>query len=294
MKKIVLFVLICFIFVGCNKRPILTYQNDEFEIFYEYDPTYEIDKNNLKNSFTFLTDDEIEYYKENKSKKILEQLEKENFVRSIINNLKNETFTFSEYKVLEDRIKDLNYNEADLKLEKLNQFLKEYKVQNETLTKLFLEFYDKKLSDDEIIKKLYESKELSLFLISPENIVKEKYQYFVKKQKVFDKVEPYIKEANKDLILPEEFYYYLLEKKYILLEEINVFKNNEIAKIELTKLYIDKTGNYINTIKEYRNYKELKEDEQRKREKKYDNDNDFILGAAIGATTSAVILNSIK
>lgn len=294
MKKIIMFVLICFIFVGCNKRPILIFQNDEFEIFYEYDPTYEIDKNNLKNSFTFLTDDEIEYYKENKSKKILEQLEKENFVRSIINNLKNETFTFSEYKVLEDRIKDLNYNEADLKLEKLNQFLKEYKVQNETLTKLFLEFYDKKLSDDEIIKKLYESKELSLFLISPENIVKEKYQYFVKKQKVFDKVEPYIKEANKDLILPEEFYYYLLEKKYILPEEINVFKNNEIAKIELTKLYIDKTGNYINTIKEYRNYKELKEDEQRKREKKYDNDNDFILGAAIGATTSAVILNSIK
>ena len=291
MKKIVLFVLICFIFVGCNKRPILTYQNDEFEIFYEYDPTYEIDKNNLKNSFTFLTDDEIEYYKENKSKKILEQLEKENFVRSIINNLKNETFTFSEYKVLEDRIKDLNYNEADLKLEKLNQFLKEYKVQNETLTKLFLEFYDKKLSDDEIIKKLYESKELSLFLISPENIVKEKYQYFVEKQKVFDKVESYIKEANKDLILPEEFYYYLLEKKYILPEEINVFKNNEIAKIELTKLYTDKTGNYINTIKEYRNYKELKEEEQRK---KNDNDHDFILGAAIGATTSAVILNSIK
>ena len=238
-----------------------------------------------------MTDDEIEYYKENKSKKILEQLEKENFVRSIINNLKNETFTFSEYKVLEDRIKDLNYNEADLKLEKLNQFLKEYKVQNETLTKLFLEFYDKKLSDDEIIKKLYESKELSLFLISPENIVKEKYQYFVEKQKVFDKVEPYIKEANKDLILPEEFYYYLLEKKYILPEEINVFKNNEIAKIELTKLYIDKTGNYINTIKEYRNYKELKEEEQRK---KNDNDHDFILGAAIGATTSAVILNSIK
>lgn len=291
MKKIVLFVLICFIFVGCNKRPILIFQNDEFEIFYEYDPTYEIDKNNLKNSFTFLTDDEIEYYKENKSKKILEQLEKENFVRSIINNLKNETFTFSEYKVLEDRIKDLNYNEADLKLEKLNQFLKEYKVQNETLTKLFLEFYDKKLSDDEIIKKLYESKELSLFLISPENIVKEKYQYFVEKQKVFDKVEPYIKEANKDLILPEEFYYYLLEKKYILPEEINVFKNNETAKIELTKLYIDKTGNYINTIKEYRNYKELKEEEQRK---KNDNDHDFILGAAIGATTSAVILNSIK
>lgn len=291
MKKIVLFVLICFIFVGCNKRPILIFQNDEFEIFYEYDPTYEIDKNNLKNSFTFLTDDEIEYYKENKSKKILEQLEKENFVRSIINNLKNETFTFSEYKVLEDRIKDLNYNEADLKLEKLNQFLKEYKVQNETLTKLFLEFYDKKLSDDEIIKKLYESKELSLFLISPENIVKEKYQYFVEKQKVFDKVEPYIKEANKDLILPEEFYYYLLEKKYILPEEINVFKNNEIAKIELTKLYTDKTGNYINTIKEYRNYKELKEEEQRK---KNDNDHDFILGAAIGATTSAVILNSIK
>ena len=291
MKKIIMFVLICFIFVGCNKRPILIFQNDEFEIFYEYDPTYEIDKNNLKNSFTFLTDDEIEYYKENKSKKILERLEKENFVRSIINNLKNETFTFSEYKVLEDRIKDLNYNEADLKLEKLNQFLKEYKVQNETLTKLFLEFYDKKLSDDEIIKKLYESKELSLFLISPENIVKEKYQYFVEKQKVFDKVEPYIKEANKDLILPEEFYYYLLEKKYILPEEINVFKNNEIAKIELTKLYIDKTGNYINTIKEYRNYKELKEEEQRK---KNDNDHDFILGAAIGATTSALILNSIK
>lgn len=291
MKKIIMFVLICFIFVGCNKRPILIFQNDEFEIFYEYDPTYEIDKNNLKNSFTFLTDDEIEYYKENKSKKILEQLEKENFVRSIINNLKNETFTFSEYKVLEDRIKDLNYNEADLKLEKLNQFLKEYKVQNETLTKLFLEFYDKKLSDDEIIKKLYECKELSLFLISPENIVKEKYQYFVEKQKVFDKVEPYIKEANKDLILPEEFYYYLLEKKYILPEEINVFKNNEIAKIELTKLYTDKTGNYINTIKEYRNYKELKEEEQRK---KNDNDHDFILGAAIGATTSAVILNSIK
>ena len=286
-----MFVLICFIFVGCNKRPILIFQNDEFEIFYEYDPTYEIDKNNLKNSFTFLTDDEIEYYKENKSKKILERLEKENFVRSIINNLKNETFTFSEYKVLEDRIKDLNYNEADLKLEKLNQFLKEYKVQNETLTKLFLEFYDKKLSDDEIIKKLYESKELSLFLISPENIVKEKYQYFVEKQKVFDKVEPYIKEANKDLILPEEFYYYLLEKKYILPEEINVFKNNEIAKIELTKLYTDKTGNYINTIKEYRNYKELKEEEQRK---KNDNDHDFILGAAIGATTSALILNSIK
>ena len=291
MKKIIMFVLICFIFVGCNKRPILIFQNDEFEIFYEYDPTYEIDKNNLKNSFTFLTDDEIEYYKENKSKKILEQLEKENFVRSIINNLKNETFTFSEYKVLEDRIKDLNYNEADLKLEKLNQFLKEYKVQNETLTKLFLEFYDKKLSDDEIIKKLYESKELSLFLISPENIVKEKYQYFVEKQKVFDKVEPYIKEANKDLILPEEFYYYLLEKKYILPEEINVFKSNEIAKIELTKLYTNKTGNYINTIKEYRNYKELKEEEQRK---KNDNDHDFILGAAIGATTSAVILNSIK
>ena len=70
-----------------------------------------------------------------------------------------------------------------------------------------------------------------------------------------------------------------------------MFQNNEIAKIELTKLYTDKTGNYINTIKEYRNYKELKEEEQRK---KYDNDNDFILGAAIGATTSAVILNSIK
>lgn len=291
MKKIIMFVLSCFIFVGCNERPILSYQNDEFKIFYEFDPNYEIDKDNLNKSFSFLNDDEIEYYKKNKNKTLLKQLEKENFVRSTINDLKNEIFTSSEYEVLEDRIKDLNYNETDLKLEKLNQFLKEYKIQNETLSKLFVEFYQKNLSDDEIIKKLYESKELSLFLISPENIVKEKYKYFVEKQKVFDKIEPYIKEANKDLILPEEFYYYLLEKKYILPEEINVFQNNEIAKIELTKLYTDKTGNYINTIKEYRNYKELKEEEQRK---KYDNDNDFILGAAIGATTSAVILNSIK
>lgn len=291
MKKIIMFLLSCFIFVGCNERPILTYQNDEFMIFYEFDPNYEINKNNLKESFSFLSDDEIKLYKENKSKALLKQLEKENFVRSTINDLKNEIFTSSEYEILEDRIKDLDYNETDLKLEKLNQFLKEYKIQNETLSKLFIEFYQKNLSDDEIIKKLYESKELSLFLISPENIVKEKYKYFVEKQKVFDKIEPYIKEANKDLILPEEFYYYLLEKKYILPEEINVFKNNEIAKIELTKLYIDKTGNYINTIKEYRNYKELKEEEQRK---KYDNDDDFILGAAIGATTSAVILNSIK
>lgn len=291
MKKIVLFVLICFIFVGCNERPILTYQDDEFKIFYEFDPNYEIDKDNLNKSFSFLNDDEIEYYKKNKNKTLLKQLEKENFVRSTINDLKNEIFTSSEYEVLEDRIKDLDYNETDLKLEKLNQFLKEYKIQNETLSKLFVEFYQKNLSDDEIVKNLYESKELSLFLISPENIVKEKYKYFVEKQKVFDKVEPYIKEANKDLILPEEFYYYLLEKKYILPEEINVFQNNEIAKIELTKLYTDKTGNYINTIKEYRDYKELKEEEQRK---KYDNDNDFILGAAIGATTSAVILNSIK
>lgn len=291
MKKIIMFVLSCFIFVGCNERPILSYQNDEFKIFYEFDPNYEIDKDNLKKSFSFLSDDEIELYKKNKNKILLKQLEKENFVRSKINDLKNEIFTSSEYEVLEDRIKDLDYNETELKLEKLNQFLKEYKIQNEALSKLFVEFYQKNLSDDEIIKKLYESKELSLFLISPENIVKEKYKYFVEKQKIFDKIEPYIKEANKDLILPEEFYYYLLEKKYILPEEINVFQNNEIAKIELTKLYTDKTGNYINTIKEYRDYKELKEEEQRK---KYDNDNDFILGAAIGATTSAVILNSVK
>ena len=291
MKKIIMFVLSCLIFVGCNERPILSYQNDEFKISYEFDPNYEIDKDNLKESFSFLNDDEIELYKKNKSNTLFKQLEKENFVRSTINDLKNEIFTSSEYEVLEDRIKDLDYNKTDLKLEKLNQFLKEYKIQNETLSKLFVEFYQKNLSDDEIVKKLYESKELPLFLISPENIVKEKYKYFVEKQKVFDKVEPYIKEANKDLILPEEFYYYLLEKKYISPEEINVFKNNEIAKIELTKLYTDKTGNYINTIKEYRNYKELKEEEQRK---KYDNDNDFILGAAIGATTSAVILNSIK
>ena len=283
--------LTCFIFVGCNERPILSYQNDEFKIFYEFDPNYEIDKDNLKKSFSFLSDDEIELYKKNKNKTLLKQLEKENFVRSTINDLKNEIFTSSEYEVLENRIKDLDYNETDLKLEKLNQFLKEYKIQNETLSKLFAEFYQKNLSDDEIIKKLYESKELSLFLISPENIVKEKYKYFVEKQKVFDKIEPYIKEANKDLILPQEFYYYLLEKKYILPEEINVFQNNEIAKMELTKLYTDKTGNYINTIKEYRDYKELKEEEQRK---KYNNDNDFILGAAIGATTSAVILNSVK
>lgn len=291
MKKIIMFVLSCFIFVGCNERPILTYQNDEFKIFYEFDPNYEIDKDNLNKSFSFLNDDEIELYKKNKNKTLLKQLEKENFVRSTINDLKNEIFTSSEYEVLEDRIKNLDYNETELKLEKLNQFLKEYKIQNETLSKLFVEFYQKNLSDNEIIKKLYESKELSLFLISPENIVKEKYKYFVEKQKVFDKIEPYIKEANKDLILPQEFYYYLLEKKYILPEEINVFQNNEIAKIELTKLYTDKTGNYINTIKEYRNYKELKEEEQRK---KNDNDHDFILGAAIGATTSAVILNSIK
>lgn len=291
MKRIIMFLLTCFIFVGCNERPILTYQDDEFKIFYELDPNYEINKDNLKESFSFLSDDEIKLYKENKSKALLKQLEKENFVRSIINDLKNETFTFSEYEVLENRIKNLNYNETDLKLEKLNQFLKEYKIQNETLAKLFLEFYNKNLTDDEIIKKLYESKELSLFLISPENIVKEKYRYFVEKQKVFDKIEPYIKEANKDLILPNEFYYYLLEKKYILPEEINVFQNNEIAKIELTKLYTDKTGNYINTIKEYRNYKELKEEEERK---KYNNDNDFILGTAIGAATSAVILNSVK
>lgn len=291
MKKIIMLLLTCFIFVGCNERPILSYQNDEFKIFYEFDPNYEIDKDNLKKSFSFLSDDEIELYKKNKNKTLLKQLEKENFVRSTINDLKNEIFTSSEYEVLENRIKDLDYNETDLKLEKLNQFLKEYKIQNETLSKLFAEFYQKNLSDDEIIKKLYESKELSLFLISPENIVKEKYKYFVEKQKVFDKIEPYIKEANKDLILPQEFYYYLLEKKYILPEEINVFQNNEIAKMELTKLYTDKTGNYINTIKEYRDYKELKEEEQRK---KYNNDNDFILGAAIGATTSAVILNSVK
>lgn len=291
MKKIIMFLLSCFIFVGCNERPILSYQNDEFKIFYEFDPNYEIDKDNLKKSFSFLSDDEIELYKKNKNKTLLKQLEKENFVRSTINDLKNEIFTSSEYEVLEDRIKDLDYNETDLKLEKLNQFLKEYKIQNETLSKLFVEFYHKNLSDDEIIKKLYESKELSLFLISPENIVKEKYKYFVEKQKVFDKIEPYIKEANKDLILPNEFYYYLLEKKYILPEEINVFKNNEIAKVELTKLYTDKTGNYINTIKEYRDYKELKEEEQRK---KYNNDNDFFIGATIGAATSAVILNSMK
>ena len=83
------------------------------------------------------------------------------------------------------------------------------------------------------------------------------------------------------------------------LEEASKSKREKGSKFEIliknwfltTKLYTDKTGNYINTIKEYRNYKELKEEEQRK---KYDNDNDFILGAAIGATTSAVILNSIK
>lgn len=287
MKKIILIILISFMFVACNKKPILIYENDELKISYEYDDRNELDKNNLKKNFTFLTDDEIELYTKNRSEKMLKQLEKENLIRSAINILKNSNLiSLSEYEVLEDRIKDLNYNETDLKLEKLNQFLKEVKLQNETLNKLFIEFYHQNLSNDEIIKKLYQSKEISLFLISPENITKEKYQHFVEIQKVFDKIEPYIKEANKDLILPEKFYYYLLEKKYISSEEINVFLNNETAKIELTNLYIKKTGTYIDTIKEYRTNKEEEE------EMKMDKNASMISGATAGIA-SAIILNSL-
>lgn len=287
MKKIILIILISFMFVACNKKPILIYENDELKISYEYDDRNELDKNNLKKNFTFLTDDEIELYTKNRSGKMLKQLEKENLIRSAINNLKNSNLiSLSEYEVLEDRIKNLNYNETDLKLEKLNQFLKEVKLQNETLNKLFIEFYHQNLSDDEIIKKLYQSKKKSLFLISPENITKEKYQHFIKIQKVFDKIEPYIKEANKDLILPEKFYYYLLEKKYISSEEINVFLNNETAKIELTNLYIKKTGTYIDTIKEYRINKE--EEEEMKRDK-----NASMISGATAGIASAIILNSL-
>lgn len=287
MKKIILFILISFIFVACNKKPILIYENDELKISYEYDDRNELDENNLKKNFTFLTDDEIELYTKNRSGKMLKQLEKENLIRSAINNLKNSNLiSLSEYEVLEDRIKNLNYNETDLKLEKLNQFLKEVKFQNETLNKLFIEFYYQNLSEDEIIKKLYQSKEISLFLINPENIVKEKYQDFVERQKVFDKIEPYIKEANKDLILPEKFYYYLLEKKYISFEEINVFLNNETAKIELTNLYIKKTGTYIDTIKEYNSNKE--EEEEMKRDK-----NASMVSGATAGIASAIILNSL-
>lgn len=287
MKKIILFILISFMFVACNKKPILIYENDELKISYEYDDRYKVDVNNLKNSFTFLSDDEIELYMNNRSGKMLKQLEKENLIRSAINNLKNvNLISLSEYEVLEDRIKNLNYNETDLKLEKLNQFLKEVKLQNETLNKLFIEFYHQNLSDDEIIKKLYQSKKISLFLISPENITKEKYQHFVERQKVFDKIEPYIKEANKDLILPEKFYYYLLEKKYISSEEINVFLNNETAKVELTNLYIKKTGTYIDTIKEYNSNKE--EEEEMKRNK----NSSMVTGATAGIAT-AIILNKL-
>lgn len=287
MKKIILIILISFMFVACNKKPILIYENDELKISYEYDDRNELDKNNLKKNFTFLTDDEIELYTKNRSGKMLKQLEKENLIRSAINNLKNSNLiSLSEYEVLEDRIKNLNYNETDLKLEKLNQFLKEVKLQNETLNKLFIEFYHQNLSDDEIIKKLYQSKKKSLFLISPENITKEKYQHFIEIQKVFDKIEPYIKEANKDLILPEKFYYYLLEKKYISSEEINVFLNNETAKIELTNLYIKKTGTYIDTIKEYRTNKE--EEEEMKRDK-----NASMISGATAGIASAIILNSL-
>lgn len=287
MKKIILIILISFMFVACNKKPILIYENDELKISYEYDDRNELDKNNLKKNFTFLTDDEIELYTKNRSGKMLKQLEKENLIRSAINNLKNSNLiSLSEYEVLEDRIKNLNYNETDLKLEKLNQFLKEVKLQNETLNKLFIEFYHQNLSDDEIIKKLYQSKKKSLFLISPENITKEKYQHFIEIQKVFDKIEPYIKEANKDLILPEKFYYYLLEKKYISSEEINVFLNNETAKIELTNLYIKKTGTYIDTIKEYRINKE--EEEEMKRDK-----NASMISGATAGIASAIILNSL-
>ena len=287
MKKIILIILISFMFVACNKKPILIYENDELKISYEYDDRNELDKNNLKKNFTFLTNDEIELYTKNRSGKMLKQLEKENLIRSAINILKNSNLiSLSEYEVLEDRIKDLNYNETDLKLEKLNQFLKEVKLQNETLNKLFIEFYHQNLSDDEIIKKLYQSKKKSLFLIRPENIAKEKYQHFVERQKVFDKIEPYIKEANKDLILPEKFYYYLLEKKYISSEEINVFLNNETAKVELTNLYIKKTGTYIDTIKEYRTNKEEEE------EMKMDKNASMISGATAGIA-SAIILNSL-
>lgn len=286
MKKIILFILISFMFVACNKKPILIYENDELKISYEYDDRNELDENNLKKNFTFLTDDEIELYTKNRSGKMLKQLEKENLIRSAINNLKNvNLISLSEYEVLEDRIKNLNYNETDLKLEKLNQFLKEVKLQNETLNKLFIEFYHQNLSDDEIIKKLYQSKKNSLFLISPENITKEKYQHFVERQKVFDKIEPYIKEANKDLILPEKFYYYLLEKKYISSEEINVFLNNETAKVELTNLYIKKTGTYIDTIKEYNSNKE---EEEMKRDK-----NASMISGATAGIASAIILNSL-
>lgn len=159
MKKIILIILISFMFVACNKKPILIYENDELKISYEYDDRNELDKNNLKKNFTFLTDDEIELYTKNRSGKMLKQLEKENLIRSAINNLKNSNLiSLSEYEVLEDRITNLNYNETDLKLEKLNQFLKEVKLQNETLNKLFIEFYHQNLSDDEIIKKLYQSK----------------------------------------------------------------------------------------------------------------------------------------
>lgn len=285
MKKIILFILISFMFVACNEKPILIYENDELKISYEYDDRNELDENNLKKNFTFLIDDEIELYTKNRSGKMLKQLEKENLIRSAINNLKNvNLISLSEYEVLEDRIKNLNYNETDLKLEKLNQFLKEVKLQNETLNKLFIEFYHQNLSDDEIIKKLYQSKKISLFLISPENITKEKYQHFVERQKVFDKIEPYIKEANKDLILPEKFYYYLLEKKYISSEEINVFLNNETAKVELTNLYIKKTGTYIDTIKEYNSNKE----EEMKRDK-----NASMISGATAGIASAIILNSL-
>ena len=287
MKKIILIILISFMFVACNKKPILIYENDELKISYEYDDRNELDKNNLKKNFTFLTDDEIELYTKNRSGKMLKQLEKENLIRSAINILKNSNLiSLSEYEVLEDRIKDLNYNETDLKLEKLNQFLKEVKIQNEILNKLFIVFHHQNLSDDEIIKKLYQSKKKSLFLISPENIAKEKYQHFVERQKVFDKIEPYIKEANKDLILPEKFYYYLLEKKYISSEEINVFLNNETAKVELTNLYIKKTGTYIDTIKEYNSNKE--EEEEMKRDK-----NASMISGATAGIASAIILNSL-
>lgn len=86
MKKIILFILISFMFVACNEKPILIYENDELKISYEYDDRNELDENNLKKNFTFLTDDEIELYTKNRSGKMLKQLEKENLIRSAINN----------------------------------------------------------------------------------------------------------------------------------------------------------------------------------------------------------------
>lgn len=65
-----------------------------------------------------------------------------------------------------------------------------------------------------------------------------------------------------------------------------MFLNNETAKIELTNLYIKKTGTYIDTIKEYRTNKE--EEEEMKRDK-----NASMISGATAGIASAIILNSL-